>query len=323
MVELLALLGNPQRSFESVHVVGTKGKSTAARRIAATIGGLAYTSPHVSGWHERLQTDEAGFERAVERVRAAAEELGATQFEVLTAAAFKDFEARGVKAAAVEAGLGGRLDATNVIDARVVLLTNVALEHTEVLGDSRELIAVEKLAVAGPRAVVVLPDEEFAALVPGNEVRVGGAREAAEAFLGRPAERADASRPGRLEVRDGEVRDGAHTPDAVDWLLERLPQPHDYVVVASILGDKDADGILERLARAGSVLVATSSSNERALPAGEVAARGRTWFEVVDTVVDPREALRHAHTLGPRVLATGSLYLLADLYPLAETDPDE
>ena len=120
MVELLDLLGNPQRSFESVHVVGTKGKSTAARRIAATIGGLAYTSPHVSGWHERLQTDEAGFERAVQRVRAAAEELGATQFEVLTAAAFEDFAARGVKAAAVEAGLGGRLDATNVIDARVV-----------------------------------------------------------------------------------------------------------------------------------------------------------------------------------------------------------
>ena len=61
MVELLDLLGNPQRSFEAVHVVGTKGKSTAAtpRRIAATIGGLAYTSPHVSGWHERLQTDEA------------------------------------------------------------------------------------------------------------------------------------------------------------------------------------------------------------------------------------------------------------------------
>jgi dihydrofolate synthase/folylpolyglutamate synthase len=323
MVELLELLGNPQRSFDSVHVVGTKGKSTAARRIAATIGGLAYTSPHVSGWHERLQTDEAGFERAVQRVRAAAEELGATQFEVLTAAAFKDFEVRGVKAAAVEAGLGGRLDATNVIDARVVLLTNVALEHTEVLGDRREVIAAEKLAVARPGAVVVLPDEEFAALVPGNEVRVGGAREAAEAFLGRPAELADAFLPGRLEVRDGEVRDGAHTPDAVDWLLKRLPQPHDYVVVASILGDKDADGILERLARAGSVLVATSSSNERALPAGEVAARGRTWFEVVDTVDDPREALRHAHTLGPRVLATGSLYLLADLYPLAETDPDE
>jgi dihydrofolate synthase/folylpolyglutamate synthase len=252
-----------------------------------------------------------------------AEELGATQFETLTAAAFKDFEARGVRAVAVEAGLGGRLDATNVIDARVVLLTNVALEHTEVLGESRELIAAEKLAVAGPGAVVVLPDDEFASLVTGNEVRVGGAREAAEALLGRPVELVEASLPGRLEVREGEVRDGAHTPDAVEWLLARLPQPHDYVVVASVLGDKDADGILERLARAGRTLVATSSSNERALPAGEVAARARTWFEVVDTVDEPREALRRAHTLGPRVLVTGSLYLLADLYPLAETSRDE
>jgi dihydrofolate synthase / folylpolyglutamate synthase len=323
MVALLDRLGNPQRSFEVVHVVGTKGKSTAARRIGATIGGLAYTSPHVSGWHERLQTDGAGFEAAIARVRSAAEELGATQFETLTAAAFKDFEVRGVTAAAVEAGLGGRLDATNVIGARVVLLTNVALEHTEVLGESRELIAAEKLAVARPGAIVVLPDDEFAHLVTGNDVRVGGAREAAEAFLGRPVELADAQLPGRLEVRDGEVRDGAHTPDAVEWLLERLPEPHDYVVVASILGDKDADGLLERLARAGRTLVATRSSNERALPAGEVADRGRTWFEVVDTVDDPREALRRAHALGPRVLVTGSLYLLADLYSLAETVRDE
>src|SRR5437588_525998 len=103
MRELLDRLGNPQRSFESVHVVGSKGKSTAARRIARTIGGVAYTSPHVSGWHERLDTDEAGFERALQRVRPAAEQLGATQFEVLTAAAFADFAERGVRAAAIEA----------------------------------------------------------------------------------------------------------------------------------------------------------------------------------------------------------------------------
>ena len=95
MVELLARLGDPQRSFRSVHVVGTKGKSTAARRIAATIGGVAYTSPHVSGWHERLQTDAVGFEQAVARVRTDAEAVGATQFETITAAAFADFEARG------------------------------------------------------------------------------------------------------------------------------------------------------------------------------------------------------------------------------------
>lgn len=316
MRALLERLGNPERAFEAIHVVGTKGKSTAARRLAATIGGRAYTSPHVEGWHERLQTDPEGFVRAVERVRPAAEALGATQFETLTAAAFADFAAEGVRAAAVEAGLGGRHDATNVIDAGVVLLTNVGLEHTEILGDTREAIAREKLAVAGPDAVVVLPDREFAHLVPNREVRIGGAREAAAAFLGREVELAEASLPGRFDVRGREVWDGAHTPDAADWLLARLPEPGDYVVVASILADKDADGILERLARAGRRLVATQSSNPRALPAAGLAAAAGAYFSAVETIADPRaaraRALAWAGTAG-RVVVTGSLYLLADL----------
>ena len=96
MQALLDTLGNPQRTFPSVHVVGTNGKSTAARTIAALlrVEGLevgAYTSPHVSGWHERLDTDPATFERAVARVRPHAEALGATQFETLTAAALAEF----------------------------------------------------------------------------------------------------------------------------------------------------------------------------------------------------------------------------------------
>lgn len=312
---LLARLGDPQRSFEAVHVVGTKGKSTAARRIARTIGGPSYTSPHVAGWHERLDTDPAGFARAVARVRPAAEELEATQFEVLTAAAFADFAARGATRAAVEAGLGGRHDATNVVDAPVVLLTNVGLEHTDVLGDTREAIAAEKLAVAGPHATVVLPDEEFAHLVPGRTVVVGGAREAASAALGRETELAEATLPGRLEVRaaEAEVRDGAHTPEAVDWLLDRLPEPHAYVVVASILGDKNLAGILDRLARAGRTLVATRSSSPRALAAEAVARAANGHFDRVEIEPDPRRALLRAHELGSPVLVTGSLYLLADL----------
>ncbi len=317
MRELLARLGNPERELDTIHVVGTKGKSTAARRLAATIGGRAYTSPHVSGWHERLDTDPDGFERAIERIRPAAEELGATQFEILTAAAFADFAASGATSAAIEAGLGGRLDATNVIDARIVLLTNVGLEHTEILGDTREAIAREKLAVAGPGAVVVLPDDEFAHLVPASDVRIGGAREAAAAFLGRDAELADASLPGRFEVRGREVRDGAHTPEAVNWLLDKLPEPGAYVVVASILRDKNADRILERLAHAGRTLVATESSNDRALRAGELAERAAPHFERVEPVPDPHDArLRALELAGAdgRILVTGSLYLLADLY---------
>jgi len=317
MRTLLARLGDPQRSFDALHIVGTKGKSTAARRIARTIGGPAYTSPHVAGWHERLDTDPDGFARAVERIRPDAEAVAATQFEAVTAAAFADFAARGATVAAIEAGLGGRHDATNTIDARVVLLTNVGLEHTDVLGSTREAIAAEKLAVAGPGSTVILPDPEFAHLVEGDS-RIGGAEEAVEAFLGERRPLAEASLPGRLEIRAREVRDGAHTPDAVDWLLARLPEPHDYVVVASILGDKDAAGILDRLARAGGTLVATASTNPRALPAEAVAALARPRFEIVETVPAPADALARARHLGGRVLVTGSLYLLADL---AENDP--
>jgi dihydrofolate synthase / folylpolyglutamate synthase len=317
---LLKALGSPQRSFESIHVVGSNGKSTATRTIAELLRTAgrragAYTSPHVSGWAERIWVDgeEADFEQALARVRRQAEAVGATQFEALTAAAFAEFAAAGVEVAAVEAGLGGRLDATNVVDAPVVLLTNVTLEHADVLGETPEEIAREKLAVAHAARVVVLPDNTFAPLVPHGEIRLGGAREAAEAYLGRPIDAdVQARLPGRFERRNGLVLDGAHTPEAADWLLSRLPR-EEHVLCVSILRDKDADAILERLARAGHTLVATRSSNDRALDEKELGRRAEPYFQHVETVADPREALERAQALGPRVLVTGSLYLLADL----------
>ena len=318
MRALLRDLGDPQRAYPSIHVVGTNGKSTAARTIAALLRaeGLragVYTSPHVSGWSERIQVDgnDVDFERAVERVRPHAE--GATQFEVLTAAALTEFRERGVDVAVVEAGLGGRLDATNLIDARVVLLTNVALEHTDVLGETREAIAREKLAVVKPGAIAVLGEPEWAELLPDNEVRTGGGREAAAAFLDRPLGReAEISLPGRLEWRGpDELWDGAHNPAGLDWLLERLPK-RDWTVVASILSDKDAEAMLERLGRAGRTLIATRSSNARALDGKELARRAEPYFDRVESDDDPHSALRRARGAGP-VLVTGSLYLLADL----------
>jgi len=319
MQRLLVDLGEPQTRYPSIHVVGTKGKSTATRTIAELLRaeGLhvgAYTSPHVSGWHERLDTDPATLVRALERVRPHAE--GATQFEVLTAAALAEFAAQAVDAAVVEAGLGGRLDATNTIDARVVHLTNVGLEHTDVLGSTREAIAGEKLAVAGPDAIVVLGEPEWEPLVPQNEVRVGGARQAAEAFLGRPTQHeVDVRLPGRFERRGNELWDGAHTPAAASWLVGQLERD-DYVLCISILDDKDAEGILERLRGAGGVLVATESSNSRSLAAKELAARAEPYFEHVESIADPVAALGRARELaGPAgtVLVSGSLYLLADL----------
>jgi dihydrofolate synthase/folylpolyglutamate synthase len=318
MQALVHELGSPQRAYPSIHVVGTNGKGTATRTIEEllTAEGLrvgAYYSPHVRSWSERIRVggDEADFERTIDRLRPYA--ARATQFEVLTAAALAEFREQRVDVAVIEAGLGGRWDATNVIDATVVHLTNVALDHTEVLGDTRQAIAAEKLAVARPGSIVVLGEPEWARLVAGNEVRFGGAREAAEAFLGRAIERDVAvSLPGRLEWRGpDEVWDGAHNVAALDWQEERLPA-RDWVVVASILADKDVDGMLERLARRGRALIATQSSNARSLDEEELARRAEPYFEHVESVPSPCEAVRRARDLGP-VLVTGSFYLLADL----------
>src|SRR5438034_7357229 len=131
MRALLTELGEPQRAFPAIHIVGTNGKSTVTRRAAAFLARVgtstgAYTSPHVAGWSERIQVngEDADLEQALARVREPAERVGATQFEVLTAAAFAEFAAAQVDVAVVEAGLGGRLDATNVLDRRVLVLTN-------------------------------------------------------------------------------------------------------------------------------------------------------------------------------------------------------
>jgi dihydrofolate synthase/folylpolyglutamate synthase len=320
MERLLAALGDPQRRYRSIHVVGTNGKSTATRGLEAVLeaAGLrvgAYLSPHVRRWSERIRVDgtEADFGRALGRVHDVSDQLGATQFEILTAAALLEFAEAGVDAAVVEAGLGGRHDATNVLGAPVVLLTNVGLDHTDVLGETREAIAAEKLAVVRPGATVVLPDEEFAALVPHARVVVGGLADAAEAFVGRSLpEPPPVALPGRLERRGrGELWDGAHNPDGVDWLLARLPESG-YTIVASILRDKDVDGMLERLARAGRRLVATTSTNARALPGDELGRRAERWFATVEVEPDPFDALARAREQPP-VLVTGSLYLLTDL----------
>ncbi len=332
MRALLSALGQPQEGLPAVHVVGTNAKSTTTRMVEALLRsrGLrvgAYLSPHVRGWAERIRVngEEADLTAALATVRPAAERLGATQFEVLTAAAFVAFRSAGVEAAVVEAGLGGRHDATNVLDAtRVVVLTNVALEHTEVLGSTREAIAAEKLAVVRPGCVVVLGEREWedAALAAGAAsvvVAEGGAEAlavaAAESFLGTdvdPGALVGVALPGRLERRDGEIRDGAHNPEGMRWLVERL-EPERYTVVASILRDKDVDPMLERLARLGERFVATRSSSARALPASELARRARRFFSVVEAREVPAQAVALAHALGEPVLVTGSLYLLADL----------
>ncbi len=280
MRTLSTMLGLPQHRFASIHVVGTNGKSSVTRMIAALleahgVAAGACVSPHAARWSERVlvhgeEIGAAEFAAAVERAAVAAETVNrglekgeaVTQFELATAASFVALAGARVEAAAIEAGLGGRLDATNTIPSKVTVLTSVGRDHTEWLGESEEEIAAEKLAVLRDHSTLVLGMVSpavaklaertagghgaklvVAPLDPGSEIQLRApglfqrrnfalACAAAEAFLGElDRERvarvaADVEIPGRLEWVPGDppvLLDAAHNPDGAKALAEALP----------------------------------------------------------------------------------------------------
>jgi dihydrofolate synthase / folylpolyglutamate synthase len=343
MHALLEKLGHPEREFDAIHVVGSNGKSSTVRFAEALLEGEgirtgAYLSPHLTTFRERIRIGgetiaEDAYERAVLDVMDAAGD-GVTQFEALTAAALQAFAQAGVEWAVVEAGLGGRLDATNVLPrSRVQVLTNVSLEHTGLLGDTREKIAAEKLAVVRQDGIVIAGEEGWDALVPQARsvivTLVGGtfqdqnravAQAAVEAALDRPVDAAGLERmtvPGRFEVRSREpleIWDGAHNQAGMQRLVAELPAllgDRQAVAVFSALEDKDVPTMVSLLRTVCPTIVATSSSNERSLSAEAIARV--TGGSAAD---DPHEALHAARLLAGRggaVVVCGSLYLLHDL----------
>ncbi|MBK7975753.1 MAG: bifunctional folylpolyglutamate synthase/dihydrofolate synthase [Deltaproteobacteria bacterium] len=166
--EVLRRLGNPEDRLRIVRVGGTNGKGSVSVQVASALSraGLRaglYTSPHLIDVRERIRVDGAcirpsALARAIERIRRAQQRRPAvrlTYFEILTAAALLEFVRRRVEVAVLEVGLGGRWDATNVGAARIAVLTNVELDHTEFLGSTRASIAREKVAIARPGGVLV------------------------------------------------------------------------------------------------------------------------------------------------------------------------
>jgi dihydrofolate synthase / folylpolyglutamate synthase len=341
MHALMRDLGEPQRSFDSIHVVGTNGKTSTVRFAEALLEAEgcrtgSYLSPHISTFRERIrigggEIDAAAYEAAVLAVRDAAGDR-ITQFEALTGATLLAFASAGVEWAVVEAGLGGRLDATNVLTrGRVVVLTNIDLEHTQFLGDTREAIAAEKLAVVRAGATLVVGEPGWTSPQAGlvrTVIVAGGFQDqnravalaAVEAALGRvvdPEPMAAVTVPGRLEVRGRsplEIWDGAHNPAGMRRLVAELPGLLDgrsVVAVFSSLGEKDVGAMLRTLRSVAPIVIATQSSNPRTLPADELAALA--GGPAIADPVAAREAAFAAAGDGGAVLVCGSLYLLHDL----------
>ena len=168
MREALALLGDPQTAFRSIHITGTNGKgSTAAMATALLVeSGLSvgsYTSPNLHRVNERISwnaepIDDDALLDLLERLRMIEPLLSEplTRFELLTVAAFVHFADLAVDVAVVEVGLGGTWDSTNVIDAPVAVITSIGLDHTQVLGDTEPQIASDKAGIIAPGATAIL-----------------------------------------------------------------------------------------------------------------------------------------------------------------------
>jgi len=358
---LLDALGNPHRQLACIHVAGTNGKGSVSAMLdsVARAAGLRtglYTSPHLVQFNERIQvsgqpiTDDEVL-AGVNVIREAIAKSGCipTFFEITTALGFLHFFAQRVDLAIMETGLGGRLDATNLITPLVSVITSIDLDHQKILGDTRAKIAREKAGIIKPSVPVVsiaqtadvreVIDEVAASLnspvtyttepitdlqigLAGSHQRLNAAvaRDAlAVAKLGIPSDALKTGLkslfwPGRFQaLGDRLTIDGAHNLAASERLVqtwrECYPDSSPTIVFGG-LRDKDLDKMLSALAPIAARFFLVPVKNPRSEdPASIRLPCG------ISGVVFPgmQEAVEAAHNLAEPILVTGSLFLVGEV----------
>lgn len=377
--ELLRRLGEPQRDFRSIHVAGSDGKGSVCEMVYSVLrdSGIRtgkFSSPYIESRNESISVDgqniqDQELEALLSEIRdvnadMAGDGFECTFFEVLAAAAFLWFSRSGVEYAVIETGMGGKLDATNVVVPEVSVITNISREHTGFLGSTIREIASHKAGIIKDGVPVVTaakgealevirskaaecrselteirPAEPLSMDETGSEVMYRGGRYrigipgsyqcenmalAVEALSCLPVSGrilpyvaeglADASLSGRMERVPGMpmVIDGTHTVAGMDVLCKDMERIYGKVaVVVGMLSDKDAAGIMERLAHVAETVIVTSPESERAMSADDLADIASGYF--VDTVVMGKEsdaldyAVKHS---GRTILVTGSFRMV-------------
>ena len=364
MAELLARLGHPEERLGLViHVGGTNGKGSVVAMIAALARAAGkrvatYTSPHLSTLRERvmidgeLATEDQVVEAAARVSAAGGDEL--TFFEQITAIAMLIIAAAQPDITVLEVGLGGRLDATNVVAAPIAVVTGVAMDHEAILGNTLEAIAAEKAGIfkSGQHVIVGMSGEPDAvpwlverARTVGAEVEVidrasaialslPGAHQQRNAAAAIAAVRAAAlpvieaallhvDHPGRFERAGDLILDGAHNPHGARALAATLGDLRPVLVLA-VSADKDVRAIVGALAPAVRAIVATRYQQERALDPEALAAICRELSDDVRAAPDLRSAVELARTIGSPIAIAGSLFIVGEArvaYLGAPSDP--
>jgi dihydrofolate synthase/folylpolyglutamate synthase len=363
MRALLRALGNPQKRVPAVIVAGTNGKGSTSATLTSILrtSGLRaalYTSPHLVDIRERWLIDGAPISdellgEAVERLQAAADCTGITPtyFEALTLVAFIAFALAGCELAVLEVGMGGRLDATNVVRPLAAIITPIGFDHMEFLGNTIAKIASEKAGVIHRGAVVLTSNHDHRILAVlrrraeqfGNRFLIvdgehdtplrGEFQRRNAALAVRAAEELAARFPsitratiergvaetrwrGRLEridVRGREVWvDGFHNAHALAAVAPFLDRlPRPRLVVFGIMSDKDVHDVARQLFPMFDAAITTEPYPPRSMSAESLAEIARRLGVAAVAEPDPRAALERALASGERTIVVGGSLYLA------------
>ena len=304
-------LGSPQNKYKTVHVTGTNGKGSVCAMLAEILQTDGYnvgffSSPHLESYCERFKINgenisEKDFAKIIENVKS--QNVEATQFEILTAAAFEYFAEKKVDIAVIEVGLGGLLDSTNIITPEVSIITNVALDHTNILGDLKN-IAWNKAGIIKPNISVVTgateePLEIIREVAEKNNSPLYEVNEPTNLFVNLKGEYQKFNAAiavktsellnipqsviiqglrrvqwaGRFEVHKNLIIDGAHNPNGAAALRQSLDKNFAEGSRAWIFGalrDKNIDEMIKILFRPNDFVIVTTPESERAATCEEI-----------------------------------------------------
>jgi dihydrofolate synthase/folylpolyglutamate synthase len=345
MINVSALLGNPHTQYPSIHIAGTNGKGSVSLKIAKALeaSGLKvglYTSPHLHSFRERMSVNgmlisEEAFSALMEGIPS--EEL--SFFELTTILAFEHFRREQVDIAVIETGLGGRLDATNLITPLLSVITSIAYDHTAILGNSLEEIAAEKAGIIKSGVPVVIgPRAEFQAIVRRAEKlgcdlhrasRVEGFYDLENQQIARTAlevlqieERAiqqglQHRPPCRFQEIDGVIFDVAHNPDGFSRLVQALEIHYPGRAFRCVVGfsvDKEIPACLQFLEKA-SHLYLVQAPSARGAPVEMLERmlreRGYLSFSGESSIASAvQKGKREARAAGELLVVCGTFFIM-------------
>lgn len=333
---LLEKMGNPQNKLKIIHVAGTNGKGTVCSVLAKSLENQGFkvglfTSPWVVDYREQIQINgEFISEEAFTKYVGEYGDLDATEFETVTAVAYKYFCDMNVDYAVIECGMGGAGDSTNAIPTPILsIITSVSLDHTNFLGDTLEKIAQEKAGIIKENGTAVLYPNPKSAHIFRQRCNDVGAKlievpdkgnyydndietvKTALKFLGFDGGISNFNPPARCEyISESIMLDGAHNTDGALALEKNLPD-RDITAVIGMMRDKDIDSYLKIIAPHCRRIITTKPSNYRAVSAEELKSIAEKYCPNVTAISNPLQAIKVKEY--DFLLVCGSFYLARDV----------